>query len=418
MVDIIKATLNQDVFMIHIVDGIQAINLDHMGNGIKTSEGIIFAGLDPVATDILSARYMFSNVPFKESLEVNLDNGTAGGFPQKVPIPVWDGNNIITEYGYDCPLSRDISFESAENRGLGQRLYHAKGYDLLTDAPIVSLKGHIGSVKDGRFSDIITATLFYDSHKMPWDLQKTSLAYMSVLDNITGSNLKEEFFRCYDEDEDGVISYEEFGKKGALSLYLHAGGLLASMMGSQKYGNLIGHYKVISSFYKLSNKSYNSEQHEITKEFFIASACNIAFTISKLDMEIPDPFRPGLTCGKGKWPTLQFAQYYQLGVLLFGLGFPFSVGIPSLYSDSLFHADLTQNDGEYYDENLSQQDPESVRRYIDDITTKKIKPLDFTLYIPAGFDTLSGKKIPNLEITDDKDKIFTTSFRNGIEIWP
>ena len=55
MIDIIRAVIDQDIFMIHVVDVIEAINLDHQGIGIgkKCPEGIVFAGLDPVATDLL-----------------------------------------------------------------------------------------------------------------------------------------------------------------------------------------------------------------------------------------------------------------------------------------------------------------------------------------------------------------------------
>ena len=83
MVDIVKAVQNQDVFMIHIVDAIQATNLDHMGSDMakKEAEGLVFAGLDPVATDLLCARYMFSNVPLKEALEVKIDDGAGGVLP-------------------------------------------------------------------------------------------------------------------------------------------------------------------------------------------------------------------------------------------------------------------------------------------------------------------------------------------------
>ncbi len=36
MVDIVKAVQNQDIFMIHIVDAIEAINMDHMGSEMAT----------------------------------------------------------------------------------------------------------------------------------------------------------------------------------------------------------------------------------------------------------------------------------------------------------------------------------------------------------------------------------------------
>ena len=95
-----------------------------------------------------------------------------------------------------------------------------------------------------------------------------------------------------------------------------------------------------------------------------------------------------------------------------------SISAPSLYSDGLFHADLTQNGAKYFDSNATIQDPQNIARYMEDVADEKIKPLDFTLYVPNGFDTLSGKKIPNVEITDDPSKIFTLRFQSSAEIWP
>lgn len=85
MIDIIRAVQSQDIFMIHVVDGVEAINLDHQGilPGVKEPEGMVFAGLDPVAVDLLCARYMFSNVPIKDALQQPLEDGNGGRFPQE-----------------------------------------------------------------------------------------------------------------------------------------------------------------------------------------------------------------------------------------------------------------------------------------------------------------------------------------------
>ncbi len=65
MIDIIKGVMGQDIYMVHIVDAIEAVNVDHQGMGIGTreKEGMVFASLDMVAGDLACARYMFSNVP-------------------------------------------------------------------------------------------------------------------------------------------------------------------------------------------------------------------------------------------------------------------------------------------------------------------------------------------------------------------
>ncbi|MFX1276931.1 MAG: DUF362 domain-containing protein [Promethearchaeota archaeon] len=418
MIDIIKAVDNLDIMMLHIVDGIEAINVDHQGiSGVRTAEGMVFGGLDPVATDLLCARYMFSNVSLKESLEVNLEGGTAGGFPQKVPIPTINGQDIISKEGYDSPLARDITFESAQKRGLGQMDYHVMGYDLLTDSPIISLKGHLGTIKNERFSDLITKTLFYDMFKVPWDLQRTAINYLAVIDKLEGTKLREEFFEKFDEDNDGIVSYEEFGKNGATSVVLHAFADYVSLMGREKLGYLEAAFKLLSFSYRYSNKQNNSGNYEFMKEHNLNFVCYIALAISQLDMEFPDIFIPGRMYGKGKWPSLQLTRYVHTGSAIYGTMFPLSITYPCLYSNALFYADLTQNDGKYAGELRSHPNPRAISKYISDVRRNKIKPLDFILYVPAEFNIVSGKIIPNVEITDDPMKIFTVSFQNGKEIW-
>ncbi|MFX0082500.1 MAG: DUF362 domain-containing protein [Candidatus Hodarchaeota archaeon] len=415
MIDIIKAVSNQDILMFHIVDGIEAINVDHQGGGIKTAEGMVFAGLDPVAIDLLCARYMFSNVTLEESLKVKLKGGTADGFPQKVPIAIRDGSSIITTEGYDCPLARDFTFERAEKRGLGQMNYYVNGYDVLTDSPIISLKGHLGSIKNDTFSDIITKTLFYDTYKIAWDLQRTALSYLAIVDELEGTKLNEEFFQAFDENNDGIVTYEEFGTNGATTFVTHLAASFVSAMGKDRLSSLEGFFKYMRSMYKYRDKQNNQDNHDIMKARSLVAPCSIAFAISRMPIDIPDPFNPGVAYGKGKWPSLKIAQFVQTGNLIYGLGFPFSIAIPSLYSNALFYADLTQNGGQYA--GTHQPDLQAANKYVSDVAKGEIKPLDFVLYVPAEFTTVAGKKVPNVEITDDPIKMYTASFQNGEEIW-
>ena len=419
MIDIIKAVDNLGTLMIHIVDGIEAINVDHTGSisAARTAEGMVFAGLDPVATDLLCARYMFSNVPLKESLDVNLEGGTAGGFPQKVPIPTLDGQEIISKEGYDCPLARDVSFERAEQRGLGKTSYYIMGHDILTDSPIISLNGHLGVVKNDNFSDIITKTLFFDIFKVPWDLQRMALGYLTIIDKLEGTKLKEEFFKTFDEDNDGIVSYEEFGKSGVWMVVLHSGADYVSLIGKEELGYLKGGFERMTSSYRYRDKQNNPGRYDFMKDFSIISICALAFAISRLNLDFPDTFIPGRIYGKGKWPSLQVIQHFQTGSTIYGLTFPFSIAPPSLYTSALFYADYTQNDGKYAGEWRSDPNPRGIKKYITDVTKNRIKPLDFILYVPAEFNKLSGKSIPNVEITDDPMKIFTVSFQNSKEIW-
>jgi len=146
---------------------------------------------------------MFSNLPLKDALAVGIDDGSGGHFPQVVPIAVIEGKNISTGLDFDCCLSRDRCFATAEKRGLGKRQYYVVGHDTVSDSPMVSIHGHLGAVRAGVFSDVITRNLYFDVFKFPWDLQKTAFSYFDAVDTLTGSSLKKEFLEAFDEDGNG-----------------------------------------------------------------------------------------------------------------------------------------------------------------------------------------------------------------------
>jgi Domain of unknown function (DUF362) len=419
MVDINKAVTDQGVFMIHVVEGIEAINLDHQGSGQETvhPEGMVFAGLDPVATDLLSARYMFSNVPVKEALAVNMDDGTGGSFPQAVPVPMIEGKDIVTRFGYDCCISRDRVLQQAERRGLGQRRYHVVGYDRTADAPMVSIMGHLGAVRDGVFSDVITSTLFFDLFKVPWDLQKTAFSYFDAVDELTGSSLKKEFLQAFDEDGDGIVTYEDFGRRGLVGLFLHVLGEYISLLGCEPLGYLKGSFLYSTMGFRLGNPLWNPLGDDLVKEYFYGLTCFAALNISQTDMEVPDPFMPGLTFGKGKWPSFQLASFFLTASNIYGGEYPNQLSFQSLYGMALAYADLSQNGAQYAGRIRNFPDPEGITRYVSDVTEGKAKPLDFTLYVPPGFESVLGTAVPNVEATTDSAKVFTASFNGGKEVW-
>lgn len=420
MIDVIKALKEQDIFMIHVVDGIEAVNIDHqgIGLGVKVPEGMVFAGSDPVATDLLCARFLFSNVPLEQAVEVNIEDGNGGHFPQAVPIPTLEGNNIISVPGFDCPLAREKLFEEAETRGLGIRKYYGVGFDSVSKEKLFTVKGHLGTKKDDKFSDLITETMYFDTMKFPWDMQKTAFNYLEASDKLAGTSIKQEFLFAFDEDRDEVLTYSELGKKGMWGTMLHLAGDMISKMGSDRFGYLKDRYNLYARMLKYSDVMLNADGHDLLKEYVYGSSCSAAFQISQLDMEIPDPFQPGLTYGKGKWPSFQLARFFQMGVILYGKGYPHMVGFPSLYASALLYSDFTQNGGQYTDQISGQPNIEAINNYIDKAGANELKPLDFAIYVPAGYDNLSGKMIPNIEVTDDPAKILTASFFNGKEIWP
>jgi hypothetical protein len=376
---------------------------------------MVFAGLDPVATDLLCARYMFKNVPLQEAQKVRLDDGTGGYFIQGVPVPTVEGNNIVTRTGYDCPLSRDTSFQYAEKRGLGRRQYYVVGRDAVADCPLVSLHGHLGRVSDGTFSDLTTGTLYFDAYKMPWDMQETALKYLEAVDKLAGSSLKKEFLETFDDNGDGIVSYEEFGKKGITGPWLILFGSFVSIMGTEEFGYLRGFFTANATILRYSNEMWNPGGHKLLKEFFNGVACFMAYSMSQMELEAQDPFLPSLTWGKGKWPSYQLALHTYIGLSIYGHGFPTRISFPSLYGTAFRYADLTQNEGRYTGRMFARTRAEY--RYVTEVLSGRAKPLDFTLYVPGGYGSMGESKLPNVEETSDPEKIFTAVFAGGKEVW-
>ena len=419
MVDIIKAVASQDIFMMHVVDAVEMINLEHTGMlpGDKVPEGLVFAGLDPVATDLACARYMFSNVSSEEARKAGLDDGHGGRFPQRVPVPVVEGSNIVTRTGYDCPLARDALFQYAERRGLGQRRYYVIGGDARTGSPLASVKGRLGSVSDGRFSDIFATTLYYDIYKVQWDLQLTSLSYLEAVDTLAGSSLKKEFLEAFDDDGDGVVGYEDFGKTGALGAMIYLAGMAVSSMGTEDSGFLRGGFSLNTTMLRCSDPAWNPRGHDLFKELARGAHCWVAQMVSEVEMENQDPFLPSLTFGRGKWPSYQLASFVRTGLVIFGREYPNGVDPVSLYGLVLRHADLTQNDGKYLGHVRRQPDPAGVGRYFAAVERGEADPLDFVFYVPAGYGSVAGSHVPGIEETDDPEKLFTAVFGGGKEEW-
>ncbi|GAG22645.1 unnamed protein product, partial [marine sediment metagenome] len=100
MADIIEAVKEQDIFMLHVVDGIEATNIFHAGPlSAKVPEGFAFASADPVALDVLCSRYLFTTVPMAEARKIQKERNLSTDSLQKVPMPRSDGRNIRANSG-------------------------------------------------------------------------------------------------------------------------------------------------------------------------------------------------------------------------------------------------------------------------------------------------------------------------------
>ena len=417
MVDIVRAVQNQGVFWVHVVDAIEAVNIRHDGYpvSVKVPEGYAFAALDPVALDLFCARYLFKMVPMGEARKVQKEKNLKTDFLQKVPLPAVEGSNLITADGYDSPIPRNDLFRCAQERGIGQRDYHVVGLDRGAQAPLASLQGHLGRIEGDRFVELFTHNLYYCGSKILWDLQETVLHYARANDRLTGSSYYDQFLKAFDENGDGVIDYDEMGKNDFWHPMMRVFAGTWQARGNNPSGLLQSSFRTISQALKFSSPQWNSESHDFAKDWMLVRACWVALGMSQAPEERKDPFFPSLTWGKGKWPSLQFAQYALGATSIYGLEFPKKANMLSLYGFAFQYADKKMNGGKYTSPGPAPN-PEAIQNYKED-TAKGASPMDFMLFVPKGYGNLNGTRLPNIQETEDPGKVFTASFSLGREVW-
>jgi hypothetical protein len=417
--DIIRAVQSQNVFMVHVVDAIDMINISHNPDGlaVRVPEGFVWSSLDCVALDLFCARYCFKTVPMHEALKLKEENGWSTEFVHHVPVARLDGKNIVTEVGFDSPLFRYNLYKYAEKRGVGKQEYYVVGWDSLTQTPLASLAGHLGRIDDSRFIDMTTKTMYYNPTTILHDLQKTVLSYAKAHDELTGSSLFKDFMDSFDENNDGVIDYDEMGRKGfqtaLISLMCHANDLMLS----SEYGLLKGSFMQLASTGKYGNKNWNPQGHDFLSDLHLMILARVAFEMSQYKEVIPDSFVPGMAWGKGMWPSWHTVLYVVLTSAIYGSQSPSHITLGYLYGLAFQYADKVLNNGGYTGSIDGQMsDPDSVDKYIEAVS-KGVDPLDFTLYVPPGYGSLEKVKIPNVEETDDAKKVWTAHFKGGQEVW-
>jgi uncharacterized protein (DUF362 family) len=417
MVDIVKAVQNQGVFWVHVVDAIEPVNIRHDGYpvSVKVPEGYAFAALDPVALDLFCARYLFKMVDMGEARKVQKAKSLKTDFLQRVPLPTVEGPNLVTVEGYDSPITRSDLFRCAEERGIGQREYHVVGLDREAQASLASLEGHLGRIEGDRFVELFTHNLYYCGTKILWDLQETVLQYARANDRLTGSSYTDRLLQAFDENGDGIIDYDEMGKNGFWHPMMRVLAVTYQARGNNSSGLLQSSFRTLSQALKFGSPRWNARGHDFAKDWMLVRACWVALGMSRAPEERKDPFFPGLTWGKGKWPTLQFAEYALGATSIYGLDFPKKANMLSLYGFAFQYADKKMNGGKYAGRS-SATHSEAIQIYRED-TAKGASPMDFTLFVPKGYGNLNGTRLPNIQETEDPEKIFTATFDQGREVW-
>jgi hypothetical protein len=417
--DIIRAVQSQGILMLHVVDAIDMINISHNPDGlaVRVPEGYVWSSLDCVALDLFCARYCFKTVPMLEALKLKEKNGWPTEFVHRVPVAKADGKNIVTEEGFDSPLFRYNLYRYAEKRGVGQQKYYVLGWDSLTETPLASLGGHLGRIYDAKFIELMTKTMYYNPSTILHDLQKTILSYAKAHDELTGSSLFKEFMDSFDENNDGVIDYDEMGRKGFQTASISLVCYSIDLMLASEYGSLRGNFMQLASIAKYGDRNWNPEGHDFMENMHLVYKARVAFEMSQYGDIIQDTYVPGMSWGKGMWPSWQTASYVLLTYALYGSQSSKRINLGYLYGLAFQYADKVLNEGGYtgsVDQMVS--DPNSISKYFEALS-RGADLLDFTLYVPAGYGSLEKVKVPNVAETEDHAKIWTSHFNGGREIW-
>ena len=418
--DVIKAVQDQDVFMVHVSDSINMINLNHNAEGIavRIPEGYIWSSLDCVALDLFCSRYCFKTAPMSLAMELKEKNGWITEFVHHVPVAKVEGKNIVTIEGFDSPLFRYNLYRYVESRGVGQQQYYVTGWDSVTCTPLASLAGHLGRIEDTKFIELMTETMYYNPSCMLWDMQKTILSYAEAHDTLTGSSIFKEFMDGFDENGDGIIDYDENGKKG---VWTPGFGILSHALDIQiteDYGMQKGPFYQITNFVlKHTNENWNPQGHDFTQEYLLMWIATLAYEMSKSETVSEDPFVQGMSWGKGMWPSWQLAEWTFLSNNIYGAQSLNQASLGSLYGMAFSYADKTGNNGLYTGSiDQIESDPNALNAYFEAVS-KGVDLLDFVLYVPTGLGIIENIKIPNVEETDDPNNIFTAYFNQGQEVW-
>jgi hypothetical protein len=414
--DGINAVKGQKVMMLHIGDGIECTNIYHSGmTGKIVPEGYVFASLNPVAMDNCAAHYLFNMVPMQDTAKIQKKWGVKSAVIQKIPYAKLDGKNIVTVEGYDSCYSRYHAFQHCEERGIGKRDFYVTGKDLWQGGNLASVNGRLGCVENGKFTDLVTTTIYHASGKYLLDFQAGLLAYLELNDKLTGANHKAQLLKHQDENGDGVIDYLEGGKNaGSMASFAYNQVMQSSKADPLQVLKLRYLFSMIPA--KWIHTEWNTEGLETGEKGMVGQAVAQAYRMSQSPVEQPDPLYPGRIWGNGKWPSLQYIFEMMKYARVYGPMFPGRIFIGmSSYGQAFAYADAKWNGGSFYNPRTIQKGEDIVGNYLKAVADGE-KPLPFTMYVPEGYGSYNGIKYPNIVETDDPALIFTTDFA-GKEKW-
>jgi hypothetical protein len=413
--DALQAVKGQNIFMMHVADAVETSNIAHTGPSCKpVPEGFVFASADPVAMDEMCVRFMFNSVPADEIEKVQKASRISSEIIQKTPLAEISGSNIVTGEGFDSAYSRYHALQYCEQRGLGKREFRVAGKDTWHGGSLASAGGRLGNLNNGVFKQLFPAAMYYTEMSLLWYLQAAGMSYVRADDKLTGSDFEKKLLAGYDENKDGVIDFLEKGKSTLYGTMPY--GPVLPLLDIRPEDVLKYRFLLGCAPLRLLKKEWNTMGHCIGEEDLISNAVALAYIMSKAGKESPDPLFAGRVWGKGKWPSLQLAVNRYISRLVYGPGFHGFFDIQMTpYGQAFRYADARWNGAKYCTPEALKKNEDIIGRYHRECGSGT-SPLPFVFYVPEGFGSAGGVKIPNVQETTDPGLVFTAGF-DGKEAW-
>jgi hypothetical protein len=134
-----------------------------------------------------------------------------------------------------------------------------------------------------------------------------TIRYAQAHDDLTGSTLGKEFMDTFDENNDGIIDYDEMGRQGFWNVkpYLAVHG--ADLGLEREYGPLMGNFNANANRIKMLNKNWHPQGYDCAAEFLLEFIGEVAFALSQSPVLRAALFVPGMSFRQGRWPSWQTA---------------------------------------------------------------------------------------------------------------
>ena len=123
---------------------------------------------------------------------------------------------------------------------------------------------------------------------------------------------------AFDENDDSIIDYDEKGRSGCETAQFSMLAYALNLQFADEFGALKDNFIESLFFIKYSNPDWNAHGHDFTREKVLLFKAARAFEMSKSEVATSDLFIPGMSWGKGIWPSWQTVTYMIFTDFIYG----------------------------------------------------------------------------------------------------